>query len=168
MMIRMSHFTRVLVIPLLLVLHFSGVKISGATSSLSKSIFSSSHINTNGIAFRQQQQHPQEQQVTLSTTSPLLLDNTLNIRGGFSIFPSGWNPMGYKITRLGEQFLSFDGTLETDVGRFLASLKRRKWKSTLKSEWLEILRASKKAQTMRVYRKLDELLKFCLKSGFIN
>jgi len=170
-----------MVLPLLLVLHCSSVNLSGATtssSSLSTSILRSSspHVNTHGMAFRQQQQQQQQQVVTSSTTTtttthPLLLDTTLTIRGGgggWSIFPSGWNPMGYQITKLGEEFLSFHGSLETDVGRFLASLKKRKWKSTFKSEWLEILRVSKNAQTMRVYRQLDELLKFCLKAGFLN
>mmetsp|Transcript_54 Transcript_54/g.109 ORF Transcript_54/g.109 Transcript_54/m.109 type:complete len:157 (+) Transcript_54:194-664(+) len=156
MMIRLSHFTRVVVIPLLLVFHFSSIRISSAASPP----FSTS----SSIAFRQ---HQQQESVSPVIVGSLLLDNTLSIRGG-GIIPGGWNPMGYRITKLGEQFLSFDGTLDTDIGRFISSLKRRKWKSTLKSEWLEILRASKSAQTMRIYRTLDDLLKFCLKAGFIN
>lgn len=89
-------------------------------------------------------------------------------RGGFSILPGGWNPFGYKITSLGEEFLSFDGSLDSDVGRFLASLKNRKTIHALKTAWLEIVRASKAGQMMRIYRKLDDLIKFCLKAGLIN
>jgi hypothetical protein len=97
------------------------------------------------------------------------LPTVTSLRGGEWLIPSGWNPFGYKITALGEEFLAFDGSLTCDVGRFLASLKAgRKRKSTLKAAWLEIVRASKTGQTMRIYRQIDELLAFCLKTGLID
>ena len=93
---------------------------------------------------------------------------TIVPRGGGWI-PAGYHPFGYKITTLGEEFLKFDGSLESDVGRFLASLKsNRKSVSVLKAQWLEILRVSKQGQTMRIYRQLQDLLNFCLKSGFLD
>jgi hypothetical protein len=73
--------------------------------------------------------------------------NPLFIRGG-GIVPAGYNPFGYKITSLGERFLSFEGSLDSDVGRFLSSLKtKRKSKKDLKSEWVEIVKVSKKGQS---------------------
>ena len=89
--------------------------------------------------------------------------------GGWNWIPSGWNPFGYKVTKLGEQFLHFDGSLDSDIGRFLASLKSaRKTRASLKAQWLEVVRASKEGQMMRVYRSLDELLEFSLSAGFID
>ena len=94
---------------------------------------------------------------------------SLHVRGGGWIVPAGWNPLGYKITDLGEEYLSYDGALESDVGRFLASLKSgRKRFQTLKEQWLEVLRVSKTAQSMRIYKKLQDLLQFCLKAGLID
>jgi hypothetical protein len=90
------------------------------------------------------------------------------LRGGFGLIPSGWNPLGYKLTSLGEEFLSFEGSRDSDVGRFLASLKERKRVKTIKSEWLEILRAAKTAQSMRIYKQRDEMIQFCLKAGLID
>jgi len=111
---------------------------------------------------------------TSSTTRPKsprsLASTTLLLRGGaFRVIPAGWNPLGYKITALGEEFLSFEGALDCDVGRFLASLKagRRRVKD-LKASWLEIVRASKTGQAMRIYRNMDHFITFCLKAGFIN
>ena len=93
---------------------------------------------------------------------------TIVPRGGGWI-PAGYHPFGYKITTLGEEFLKYDGSLDSDVGRFLASLKSsRKTVSALKAQWLEILRVSKQGQTMRIYRQLQDLLNFCLKSGFVD
>jgi hypothetical protein len=98
--------------------------------------------------------------------------NISTLRGGAALnpFPSGYNPMGYGLTDLGKQFLGFDGSLDCDVGRFLASLKsgKRKSKSVMKEQWLEVVRVSKQGQSMRVYRQLDELIAFCLKAGFID
>ena len=92
-----------------------------------------------------------------------------SLRGGAYLLPAGWNPMGYKITALGEQFLSLGDSLECDVGRFIASLKAsRKRLSTIKDSWLEIVRASKKGQAMRIYRSIDELIDFCIKTGLID
>lgn len=88
-------------------------------------------------------------------------------RGGF--LPSGYHPLGYALTELGKQFLQYDGSIESDVGRFLASLKSgRKTKSTLKAQWLEVLRVSKTGQSLRIYRILDDLITFSLKAGFIR
>jgi hypothetical protein len=90
-------------------------------------------------------------------------------RGGGYLIPAGWNPFGYKITTLGETFLSFDGSLDGDVGRFLASLKSgRKRMAAMKAQWLEVVRVSKSGQTMRVYRQLQELLDFCLRAGLVD
>ena len=84
------------------------------------------------------------------------------------MLPAGWNPFGYKITELGEQYLGFQGSLESDVGRFLASLKTRKSAATLKAQWVEIIKVSKQGQSMRIYRMYQELLQFCLAAGFID
>jgi len=98
----------------------------------------------------------------------IMVHSGLQVRGG-RVVPSGWNPFGYKITVTGMEFLKYDGSLESDVGRFLASLKaRRTLTRTLKASWLEIVRASKAGQNMRIYRQLDELVAFCLKVGFID
>ena len=91
------------------------------------------------------------------------------LRGGGGWFFAGWNPFGYKITALGEDFLAFEGSRESDVGRFLASLKaKRTRKAALKDSWREIVRASKTAQAMRIYRQLDEFIKFCLAAGLLD
>ena len=103
------------------------------------------------------------------------LDNTLPRTiaqiprgGGWTVFPAGWNPFGYKMTTLGEEFLTFEGCRDCDVGRFLASLKGRKRFSTIKDQWLEVVRASKQGQSLRIYRQLETLLNFCLRAGFVN
>jgi len=85
-------------------------------------------------------------------------------------FPSGYNPFGYGLTELGKEYLAYDGSLDSDVGRFLSSLKsgKRKSASVMKEQWLEVVRVSKKGQSMRIYRKLDDLISFCLKAGFID
>lgn len=91
------------------------------------------------------------------------------IRGGISLIPAGYNPLGYALTDLGGKFLEFDGALECDVGRFLAGLKSgRKRFNTIKEQWLEVVRVSKKGQSLRIYRTLDDLIQFCLQAGFIN
>jgi len=90
------------------------------------------------------------------------------VRGGW--LPAGYNPFGYRITDLGQKFLEFEGSLDGDVGRFLASMKSgsRKSTKTIKEQWLEIVRVSKKGQSLRIYRLLDELIEFCVKAGFLN
>jgi hypothetical protein len=110
-----------------------------------------------------QSNHPFQAPITSSAES------ALTIRGGGWVIPAGWNPLGYKITSLGEEYLSYDGSLESDVGRFLASLKSgRKRFTTLKEQWLEVLRVSKTAQSMRIYKNLSELLQFCLRAGLVD
>ena len=89
-------------------------------------------------------------------------------RGGGWLIPAGWNPFGYKITSLGEEYLSYDGSADSDIGRFLASLKERKRTDTLKGQWMEVVRVAKTGQAMRIYRKLQELIQFCLKTGLID
>ena len=96
------------------------------------------------------------------------LSGVVGFRGGGWI-PAGYNPFGYKITALGEKFLEFGETcLESDVGRFLASIKTRKTLSAIQSQWLEVVRVSKKGQSMRVYRNLKELIEFCLAANLID
>jgi hypothetical protein len=89
-------------------------------------------------------------------------------RGGGWFVPAGWNPFGYKITTLGDEFLSYDGSLDCDVGRFLASLKNRKRFSDIKSNWLEIVRVAKTGQAMRIYKNLQDMIQLCLKAGLID
>jgi hypothetical protein len=112
-----------------------------------------------------------------STVSALNVDNSqvfvINSfpRGGggiSSLIPPGYHPFGYKITELGTQFLEFEGSLDSDVGRFLASVKKRKQLAELKAQWLEILRVAKSAQTMRIYRTMDELISFCIKARLLD
>lgn len=110
-----------------------------------------------------------------ATTTCTHVDSTLlTPRGGAAAalnpFPSGYNPFGYGLTDLGKEYLAFDGSLDSDVGRFLSSLKtgKRKSASVMKEQWLEVVRVSKQGQSMRIYRKLDELISFCLKAGFID
>ena len=100
------------------------------------------------------------------------------LRGGaaaatFNLFPAGYNPFGYGLTDLGRTFLDFDGSIDSDVGRFLSTLKgggegKRKSASVLKDQWLEIVRVSKTGQSMRIYRRLDDLIEFCLTAGFMD
>ena len=101
--------------------------------------------------------------IPLRETPPLLLQ----LKGGSIL--SGWNPFGYGLTDLGTQFLSFEGSLDSDVGRFLSTFKSgRKRRTALKDQWLEILRVSKTGQSMRIYRLLDDLLNFCIHAGFLT
>ncbi|KAL7566629.1 hypothetical protein ACA910_003464 [Epithemia clementina (nom. ined.)] len=97
----------------------------------------------------------------------------------FFLFLAGRHPFGYKLTALGEEFLSLEGSLDGDVGRFLASFrssssgsgnnsKPRKRLATLKAQWLEVVRVAKTRQAMRIYRTLDELIQFCVKAGFLE
>ena len=67
-------------------------------------------------------------------------------------------------------YLEFEGSLESDIGKFLSTMKsgKRKSKDTMKEQWLEIVRVSKKGQSMRILRNLDDLIEFCLKAGFID
>lgn len=95
----------------------------------------------------------------------------INARGGaVNILPAGYNPFGYGLTDLGRKYLEFNGSLESDVGQFLSTLKsgKRKTSSTLKEQWLEIVRVSKKGQSMRIYKGLDGFIDFCLSAGFID
>lgn len=104
-------------------------------------------------------------QTERSRTSKLI-----DIRGGDGSWwiPSGYHPYGYQITPLGEEFLSFQGSLDCDLGRFLASLKQRKTTYALKTAWLEVVRNSKTGQSMNVYKSIDEMIKYCLKAKLID
>ena len=90
-------------------------------------------------------------------------------RGGGFGFPAGWHPFGYAISDLGKRYLEFEGSRDGDVGRFLSSLMSggRKSRKALREQWLEITRVSKKRQSMRIYRTMDDLIDFCLEAGFI-
>mmetsp|Transcript_13366 Transcript_13366/g.29037 ORF Transcript_13366/g.29037 Transcript_13366/m.29037 type:complete len:209 (+) Transcript_13366:160-786(+) len=108
---------------------------------------------------------------TYSTTLFDTRSSLSTLRGGaLNPFPSGYNPFGYSLTDLGKTYLEFDGSLDSDVGRFLSILKggHRKTAAVMKEQWLEIVRVSKKGQSMRIYRKLDDMIVFCLKAGFID
>lgn len=105
-----------------------------------------------------------------------VLSATLDLRGGGWLIPAGWHPLGYKLTSLGEEFLAYEGSLDGDVGRFLASLKTnpnrwtfgRKTSASLKDNWVEVIRVTKSKQAMRIRRQLKQLIAFCLKAGFIE
>ena len=105
---------------------------------------------------------------TMSSSSLTNNNVALDLRGG-GWLPAGWNPFGYKVTALGEEFLKFEGSMDGDVGRFLASLRStRKTRATCKANWIEVVRVAKTAQAMRVLRQLDELIAFCLKAGLLD
>lgn len=96
----------------------------------------------------------------------------------FNPFPSGYHPFGYGITDLGRSFLEFDGSIDSDIGKFLSTFKggagdggasgKRKSTSTMKDQWLEIVRVAKTGQSMRIYRRLDNIIAFCIKAGFLD
>ncbi len=95
----------------------------------------------------------------------------LSVRGGFSFFPQGY--WGYRITPLGERFLSSEGARECDLGRFLASLLStkngsKKTTAEIKSQWLELVRFSKTGEASRIYRTLNELLTLLVDAKFIE
>jgi hypothetical protein len=102
------------------------------------------------------------------------------LRGGasFNPFPSGYHPFGYGITDLGRSFLEFDGSIDSDIGKFLSTFKggagdgggggKRKSTATMKDQWLEIVRVAKTGQSMRIYRRLDEIIDFCVKAGLLD
>ena len=118
----------------------------------------------------QQQEATTNSDFYTSTTlhgSKYSLKQIVVTRGG-GLIPAGYNPFGYKITPLGEKYLEFPGSLDSDIGRFIASIKDRKTLSNIKSQWLEIVRVSKSTQSMRIYRTLQDILDFCLEAGFIN
>ena len=97
------------------------------------------------------------------------LSQALAIPRGGIWFPAGYHPYGYGLTELAQEFLKFEGSLDSDIGRFLASLKSgRKKKAVLKEQWIEVVRVSKTRQSMRILRTLDDIIEFCMKLGFIN
>lgn len=125
--------------------------------------------------------------------SELLINNGFSsalvstLRGGaassvsiaaFNPFPSGCHPFGYGITDLGRSFLEFDGSIGSDIGKFLSTFKggagdggasgKRKSTSTMKDQWLEIVRVAKTGQSIRIYRRLDDIIAFCIKAGFLD
>lgn len=115
--------------------------------------------------------HPTRTKSTLalSSSQQTAQSSPLHIPRGGGYLPAGWNPFGYGVTDLGHEFLKFEGSRDSDVGRFLASLKSgRKKQNTLKEQWIEIVRVSKSGQSMRILRTLDDLIAFCLKAGFLD
>ena len=104
--------------------------------------------------------------ITTVLPPPPRIDTITQLRGGGLL--AGMHPFGLILTPLGERFLATEGARDCDIGRFLASLKsRRKTKAAIKSEWLEVLRYAKSAESSRIYRTLDTLLQFCLDAGFL-
>ncbi|KAL7470527.1 hypothetical protein ACHAXS_010780 [Conticribra weissflogii] len=112
----------------------------------------------------------QSNRICLSEVYPTITPGISARGGAINILPAGYNPFGYGLTDLGRKYLEFNGSLESDVGQFLSTLKsgKRKTSSTLKEQWLEIVRVSKKGQSMRIYKRLDEFIDFCLSAGFID
>ena len=75
----------------------------------------------------------------------------MRVRGGSML--AGMNPFGYKISSAGEKFLEYEGSRDSDLGRLLSSvISKRKTLSTLKSEWLELMRYAKTGQSVRIYK----------------
>ena len=112
---------------------------------------------------------------TMTENPVLLATATERIpRGGTAAFgfPAGWHPFGYALSELGERYLAFEGSRDGDVGKFLSSTlsgrKSRKTRNELREYWREITRYSKKRQSMRIYRTIDDLIDFCLDAGFID
>ena len=157
-----NHF-RVLVYPLwILLLHIS--TIHAYHERRNESIFALSNSHPKVIQTKPHQLRTSTQE--LDTTTRTSSISTL-LRGGGSLL-AGYNPFGYGITSLGLEFLQWEGSLDSDVGRFLATFKSgRKKKAALKDTWLEIVRVSKQGKSMRIYRNLDDLLEFCVKAGFL-
>jgi len=123
----------------------------------------SSHLELDGVLSSTTEPRPVKDRAVRGIVNEL--------RGGG--FFSGMNPFGYKLTRLGEKFLEFEGSRDCDVGRFLASLKStlkgsRKTSSALKSEWLELVRYAKTAEASRIYRNIDDFVQFALNAGLID
>jgi hypothetical protein len=128
-----------------------------------------------GATLMQAYNHPARTTTTTNSAIPSssthhnILSSTLLIPRGGGYLPAGWNPFGYAITDLGLEFLKIDGSLDSDVGRFLASLKKgRKKHGILRDQWVEIVRVSKSGQSMRILRTMDDLIEFCLKAGFLD
>lgn len=112
---------------------------------------------------------PSQPATSMSQLETRNLSQALQIRAGTSWIPAGYHPFGYGLTELGHEFLKFEGSLTSDIGRFLASLKTgRKKRKVLKEQWLEVVRVSKTGQSMRILRTLDDLIAFCVKVGFIH
>ena len=112
---------------------------------------------------------------TMTENPVLLATATERIpRGGAAAFgfPAGWHPFGYALSELGQRYLAFEGSRDGDVGKFLSSTlsgrKSRKTWNELREYWREITRYSKKRQSMRIYRTIDDLIDFCLDAGFID
>ena len=76
--------------------------------------------------------------ISFDSQSPSKISRTTHIERGGGFIPAGWNPFGFKITALGEKFLEFDGSRDSDIGRFLASLTKRATLSVIKKQWLEV------------------------------
>jgi hypothetical protein len=154
----------------------NGIVVEAASSHKSvyegktPTYFRLTHDDTDGFMMTLDNDKLDSTTTTTTTNSPCSW-TTIERGGGLSSFvPAGYNPFGYKITELGSQFLEFDGSLDSDVGRFLASVKttKRKRFDTIKEQWLEIVRVSKKGQSMRIYRNLEDLIAFCIKAKLLD
>lgn len=76
-----------------------------------------------------------------------------------------------KVTPAGMTFLAMDGPIEADVGRFLRSFGAFEGNPTLlgvKQHWIEVARLSGDAQSHRIKEGLENMVSFCLETGFLT
>ena len=148
----------------------SATRAARATSAWDASALASSPVQfrdaarDGGLPLEDAPRRPSSDALAVAATG--LEGRLLEVRRGGGLL-AGLNPLGYKMTALGSEFLAFDGSRDSDLGRLLSSLKQRKRTSTIKSEWLELVRFSKTGQAVRVYKDLDRLLSFLLAAGLI-
>lgn len=106
------------------------------------------------------------------TLSSLLAGSTTKVVSAVissNPFPSGYHPLGYKLTKLGKIYLEFHGSNVSDVGLFLLTVKDgRRTIQSLKQEWKTIVRVTKRGDHMRILRKLPEIVQFCLSAGLVD
>lgn len=140
------------------------VSQNGVKGLWAGSAFKAMHLGLGGalMAVLQPQCRKIWQQRRRNTRSVAAVEK---LRGGALL--AGYNPFGLVVTDLGLEFLEYEGSRESDLGKLLSSLKVRKRRSTIKAEWIELVRFSRSAQSTRIYQKLDELLDFLLRAGFI-
>lgn len=75
------------------------------------------------------------------------------------------------MTPAGMTFLAMDGPIEADVGRFLRSFGAFEGNPTLlgvKQHWIEVARLSGDAQSHRIKEGLENMVSFCLETGFLT
>ena len=99
---------------------------------------------------------------TLSSGREIAIDNTAG--------PLSSSVHSFRLTPIGDAFLKMDGPVQADVGRFLSSLKvgEQLTRSRIETNWAEIARISRDAQSMRIYNKLEALIEFCVDNKLIE